>query len=285
MSEDVHRLDVAVLNLYPNHSRSLVQKLIKNGYVSVNGEIITKTGTMVSGRQRIDIDISILKDPTDQLNLDILYEDENCAVIVKPVGVLTHSKGAYNPEPTVLSWLKEREHYTFSRDDTRGGVVHRLDRATSGVLICAKNKKTLGVLQKQFQLRTTKKIYAAVVAGIPVPSKVILDLPIERNPKKPQTFRVGINGKASQTTYEVISSGETSSLLRLYPLTGRTHQLRVHMAYIKHPIVGDNLYAGKPADRLYLHAEQLEITLPGGIRKNFTAKIPKDFDDYLKKSK
>ena len=207
----------------------------------------------------------------------VLYEDENCAVVTKPAGVLSHSKGAFNPEPTVATWLRERQHYAFPLNDERGGIVHRLDRATSGVIICAKNKAALGMLQKQFQNRTVEKVYIAKVHGTPKPARALLDLPIERNPKRPQTFRVGANGKTAQTEYEVLKSNDKFALVQLLPKTGRTHQLRVHMEYIKHPIVGDILYGGGKADRLFLHAKGLEITIPGGIRKQFTSKEPKVF--------
>lgn len=271
------RLDVALRERYPNLSRSLIQKLIKNGYVTVDGVIQTKTGLPVGSSQMLGIDMSILEKPSVNLDLDILYEDENCVVINKPEGILTHSKGVYNPEPTVASWLKTRHHYNFDADDERGGIVHRLDRATSGVLICAKNKQAQGLLQKQFQNRTVKKTYLAKVLGKIQPEHAILDLPIERNPKKPQTFRVGANGKPSQTEYQIVSGSEHFSTVKLMPKSGRTHQLRVHMQYIHHPIIGDTLYGGPAADRLFLHAVGLEITVPGGIRKSFTIDAPKNF--------
>ncbi len=281
MNTNPDRLDVALLDRYPNLSRSLIQKLIKHGYVTVNGIVATKTGMMLKGSEHLEVDTSRMNEPLDELVLDVLYEDENCVVVNKPAGILTHSKGAFNPESTVASWLKTRKNYAFAMDEERGGIVHRLDRATSGVIICAKNKKTLGMLQKQFQLRTVKKLYVAKVSGVLNPDHAILDLPIERNPKKPQTFRVGINGKSAQTEYEVIKSNDKYSLVNLMPKTGRTHQLRVHLEYIRHPIIGDVLYGGGKADRLYLHAKQLEITIPEGVRKVFTVPEPKVFHKGL----
>jgi 23S rRNA pseudouridine1911/1915/1917 synthase len=161
----------------------------------------------------------------------------------------------------------------------RPGIVHRLDRDTSGILICAKDGETKGKLQKQFQDRKAHKTYLAVVQGTPKKTAATLDLPIERNPKKPSTHRVGVNGKAAVTRYEVVASDGKHSVVRLHPETGRTHQLRVHMAYIGTPIVGDRLYGSEksPIDRLCLHAESLEITIPVSRRETFTAEPPADF--------
>lgn len=277
MNSSLGRLDNALLERYPNLSRSLLQKLIKNGYVTVNNAVVTKTGAHINGTENIELNTATLNQDIADIQLDVIYEDENCVVVNKPAGVLTHSKGAFNPEPTVASWLKKRDNYAFPADSDRGGIVHRLDRATSGVIICAKNKSTLGMLQKQFQLRKTKKLYIARVVGTPKPDHAIIDLPLERNPKKPQTFRVGSNGKEAQTEYKVTKELKGQSIVELRPKTGRTHQLRVHMQYVKHPIVGDPLYGGPKASRLYLHAKELEITIPGGIRKNFVVETPDNF--------
>lgn len=279
MDTKLERLDVALQSRYPSLSRSLIQKLIKSGYVKVNGEVIQKSGALLKGAENLELKTDVMNQEVEELQLDVLYEDENCVVVHKPTGVLTHSKGAFNPESTVASWLKNRPHYSFSADEERGGIVHRLDRATSGVILCAKNKATLGMLQKQFQNRTVKKIYAAKVEGIFKEKQALIDLPIERNPKKPQTFRVGVNGKSSQTEYRVLQEGKNESLVELIAKTGRTHQLRVHLQYISHPIVGDTLYGGKKAERLFLHAKTLEITIPGGIRKIFNAPEPKLFHE------
>src|SRR5690606_10565397 len=131
----------------------------------------------------------------------------------------------------------------------------------------AKNSETLSLLQKQFSKRNVKKTYLAIVSGHLKLPEAIIDMPIERNPKAPSTFRIGSNGKPSQTKYFVIENRDDYDVVRLEPITGRTHQLRVHLAHQGHPIVGDMLYKGEAADRLYLHALSLEITLPEGERK------------------
>jgi 23S rRNA pseudouridine1911/1915/1917 synthase len=217
-----------------------------------------------------------------------LYEDDDCVVINKPVGALTHSKGAFNPEATVASWLRKRiasgawEATTDGAGNARAGIVHRLDRATSGVMICAKTPEALSKLQKQFSLRKAKKQYVAVVQGHLAEKHAVIDMPIERNPKKPQTFRVGINGKSAITEYEIQKESEHYSIVELAPQTGRTHQLRVHLNQLGHPILGDELYGGKPAERMFLHAHSLEITIPSSERMTFTAPVPPAFKQVLK---
>lgn len=276
------RLDARLQLQFPSYSRSLIQKMIKNGHVTVNGEVETKSRVNVNDTHRIELDNSKLTADLPDLDLTVIYEDDDCVVVDKPLGILTHSKGAYNPEATVASWLKTRSNFEFPADAERGGIVHRLDRGTSGVIICAKNKAALGKLQKQFQLRKAKKTYIARVAGIPDPAHAQLDLPLERNPKNPQTFKVGPNGKDAQTEYKVIKELDNDqALVELKPRTGRTHQLRVHMAYLKHPIIGDVMYSGPEAKRMYLHAAALEITLPSSERMTFESKMPKDFEEEV----
>lgn len=262
-----------------NLSRKASVDLIKAGSVSVNKEIVTKASIKVGNTDKIKVSSEALKKPkVELLDLPVIYEDNNVVVINKPIGVLTHSKGAFNPEPTVASWLEAKAPVM---EGNRAGIVHRLDRATSGVMILAKNPETLAFLQKQFSQRRTKKEYAAIAEGELTEKEAVIDMPIERNPKKPQTFRVGVNGKSASTRYKVTKVSNGFSLLELKPVTGRTHQLRVHLKQLGHPIVGDTLYGGKKADRLYLHAKSLEITLPGGTRKVFSVDTPKEFKEYL----
>ncbi len=144
-----------------------------------------------------------------------------------------------------------------------------------------KNDETASMISKQFTDRTTKKTYAAVVSGIPDPEKAKIDLPIGRNPSAPSTFRVDASGKVAETIYEVQEVSDTHALLTLKPRTGRTHQLRVHMAYVGTPILGDVVYGKEKADRMYLHAYKLEITLPGGVRKVFEAPVPASFHEAV----
>lgn len=273
------RLDQRVLELLPMISRAFAGKLIEQGKVTVNGTVATKAGQKLrsSDKVRVDYDPAELEIIPD-ITLPVLYEDETCVVINKPVGVLTHSKGAFNPEATVATWLRRRIN---GMSGERAGIVHRLDRATSGVMICAKTPEALSWLQKQFAQRKVKKHYMAIVSGQLPHMHAVIDMPIERNPKKPQTFRVGANGKPALTEYKVVRANEKLSELELAPQTGRTHQLRVHLSNLGHPILGDELYGGQPAERLFLHALSLEITLPNRQRQTFTAPLPDDFRSIM----
>lgn len=271
------RVDVRLQQMHPALSRASVQKLIKSGQVSVNGVVAAKASQSVNADDILVLNQSSLSLQIPKIELEVLYEDENCVVINKPLGVLTHSKGAFNPEGTVASWLKTRKNYDFDEDGDRSGIVHRLDRATSGVMICAKNKQALGHLQNQFQTRRAKKTYMARVAGRLKQPRAKIDLPLERNPKQPQRFRVGINGKSALTEYELKKEFPKDSLVELRPTTGRTHQLRVHMNYVGNSIIGDIFYDGPKASRLYLHAASLDITILSSERKTFVAELPKDF--------
>jgi 23S rRNA pseudouridine1911/1915/1917 synthase len=269
------RLDQYVARQLPTVSRAYAAKLVETGMVTVNDAINTKSGYKVRAADTIVID----HDPEQmaqlpEIALEIIYEDDDCVVINKPAGLLSHSKGTFNPEATVASWLAS--HVTGLTGE-RAGVVHRLDRATSGVMICAKTPSASAWLQKQFSQRRVKKIYEAVVKGVFETEHAVIDMPIERNPKKPQTFRVGSNGKSAVTEYKVLAHNDTYSLVELSPLTGRTHQLRVHLENLDHPILGDSFYGGPEADRLYLHAKSLEITIPSRERKVFIVPVPESF--------
>ena len=301
------RLDQRVVSLLPALSRSFAAQLIREGKVTVNGVVATKAGTKIKPYDDVVLDYDPASFVIPDIDLPVLYEDDDCVVIVKPLGLLTHSKGAFNPEPSVATWLhnrirgsvrvpregkeqpEQKSHFLPGAmrktaglsplQNNRAGIVHRLDRATSGVMICAKTPEALSWLQKQFATRKVKKTYAAVIVGTMNPEAAVIDMPIERNPKAPATFRVGTQGKSARTAYETVQANEKYSLLELKPETGRTHQLRVHLSHFHHPIVGDALYGGEPAERLYLHAETLEITLlKGHERKVFTAPIPPEFN-------
>jgi len=257
------RLDVMMAGIYKSYNRSTIAKFIKNGFVEVDDVPVSKPNAKFPMGVKID-----LKVPEALKNADVepekIYEDENVLVLNKPVGLLSMAKGGYCPEKTLEDF---------------GLLVHRLDRDTSGVVILAKNPETQTFLRRQFQDRKAHKTYYAVVTGVPKLPEARLDLPIARDLKKPTTFRVAPRGKQAETFYKVLKSDGKHALVELKPTSGRTHQLRVHMKYLEHPIVGDPIYGSEKAGRLYLHAGALEITLPGGIRKIFEAKIPAEFEN------
>lgn len=271
------RLDAYLSEHYPHTSRSTWQKYIKAGYISVDNKVVT------SPKHEINIAASVAVAVPDALDhtshtLPVIFLDDNVVVVNKPTGILTHSKGVLNDEFTVADFF--RRYTTFGLDTSRPGIVHRLDRDTSGVILGARNPETAVLLQKQFSDRRVKKTYIAIVDGILKEKEAHIELPISRNPTAPSTFRVDPKGKSATTNYRVLAEANGKSLVELRPLTGRTHQLRVHMQYLHAPIYGDKVY-GKAADRLYLHAQQLEVTIPQGDRKVFTAPIPPEFKTFF----
>lgn len=263
------RLDHILVEKYPEYNRSSLQSFIRRGFVKVDDKLAEKPNEKVAEDAKIELNVPerFARLP----ELPIIYEDEHVLVLNKPSGLLSMAKGEYCPEPTL-------EDY--------GLLVHRLDRDTSGVVILAKDESAQKMLRQQFQNRKTHKTYVAIITGIPKLPEAMIDLPINRNLKRPTTFEVNQNGKPSQTYYKVLESHNGKSLVELKPTTGRTHQLRVHLKYLGTPILGDPVYGEeKSAPRLMLHARELEITIPsdhGNVRKTFTADVPEDFQRVLR---
>ena len=272
------RLDIYLSTKFDTTiSRNLWQKYIKAGYVSVNNKAVTTPKFEVDETDEIALNLP----EKEQANVDlpILYENDDVIVVNKPSGLLTHAKGGLSDEPTVAEIIRPKT--SFATDTDRPGIVHRLDRDTSGLLIIAKNPESAAHLQRQFAERTAKKTYIAITDGKPKLNAAKIDLPIGRNPSAPSTFRIDPNGKPAQTTYHVLAENNIQSLVELKPTTGRTHQLRVHLAHLNAPILGDRVY-GKSSDcRMMLHAQKLEITLPSGERKVFEAAIPDEFKKFF----
>lgn len=272
-----NRADTYMCGLLPDLSRAYIQKLFADNEITINNEQ-GKPGYRLKVGDTLEIHIDLDRaQKIEDIDLPIIYQDDHVVVIDKPEGVISHSRGRYWYEPSVASFMRQ----VSGQEGERTGIVHRLDRATSGVMICAKNQEAMKHLQKQFADRTVIKKYLAIVESGLKNDEAIIDMPIERNPKKPQTFRVGAQGKSATTAYKIIKSTDTHSLLELTPRTGRTHQLRVHLAHLKHPIVGDKLYDGESADRLLLHAFSLTILLPNGNEKTFTSAMPAEFKALL----
>ncbi len=259
------RLDHLMMEIYKSYNRSSLQKFIESGFVKVDGEIAKKPNQKFERGVKIELNVPEGLKNSD-VQPEIIFEDDNVLVLNKPAGLLSMAKGEYCPEKTLEDF---------------GLLVHRLDRDTSGVVILAKNEDTQGFLRRQFQDRKAHKTYYAVVSGRPKLDEARIDLPLARDLKRPTTFRVDVNGKEAETFYRVLKTDNKHSLLELRPTTGRTHQLRVHLAYLGHPIVGDRVYGKEPHDRLLLHAKELEITLPGGERRVFEADLPGDFLDVF----
>lgn len=262
------RFDMVLLEKYPQYSRGTIQKFIKEGRANINGVKIDKSNYLVTPEEENNCEIDVPAINTKN-RPPVLYEDDNVIVFNKPAGMLSIKKGAYLEEAAIEDF---------------GEIVHRLDRDTSGVIIVAKNPGTKSKLQKQFAERKTHKCYYALVVGHPKQPHAIINVPLTRNLKKPTTFIADKNGREAITEYKVIASNDRFSLVELKPRTGRTHQLRIHMAHIGTPILGDPVYNPKSpkADRMYLHAYSLEITIPEGQRMTFTALLPESFRDAVK---
>ncbi len=252
---------------------------------------------------------------TNDTNIKILYEDENVLVLDKPAGLMVHGDGKAS-EPTLADWLVEKypiikdvgeplriphdelNSQSEIRDESilRPGIVHRLDKDTSGVMIVAKNQNAYEFLKKQFQGRTIEKVYRALVYGNVKDDSGEIMLPIGKSRSDPRLWSASKNARGTlrdaRTIFKVLKRFGEVTYIEVYPKTGRTHQIRVHMKAIFHPVVGDPLYApGKPTvsgisrqarlHRQALHALSLELVLPSGERKKFEAPLPDDFQSAL----
>lgn len=221
IEEEKRRFDMVLLEKYPQYTRGTIQKFIKEGLASINGETVLKANYLLSADEEEHCDIAV-PDNSNKERPPVIYEDDNVVVFNKPAGMLSIKKGAYLDETAIEDF---------------GEIVHRLDRDTSGVIIVAKNAETKSKLQKQFAERKTHKCYYALVCGHPKQPHALINVPLTRNLKKPTTFIADKDGREAITEYKVIASNDRFSLVELKPRTGRTHQLRIHMAHIGTPIL------------------------------------------------
>ena len=276
-NDGVVRVDKFLAVLHPEYSRAALAKLFTLNLIKLNSQPI-QPGHKLRPGTTFEYDLGPLQAKPEVIQLPIIYEDNNVIVVDKPAGVISHARGKFWQEASVASFIRDRIS-GFSGD--RGGIVHRLDRATSGVMICAKNEATLTFLQKQFSERLVQKTYVAIVKGEPKLEKALIDAPIARNLHTPKMFTVQEGGKSAQTEYSLIKKSNGYSMLELSPKTGRTHQLRVHLQYLHLPIVGDELYDGEKFSRLLLHAQKLVISIPDYGETTFISPLPKEFNELL----
>jgi len=265
-------------------SRAQVQRLITAGHVRVDDAVV-KAGTVLRAGQQIAVEVVPAPlAPTDAvpeaIALDVLYEDDWILVLDKPAGLVVHPAPG-NWQGTLVNALLHHWHGPRpGLDPARPGIVHRLDKDTSGVLVVAKDAATLAALAAQFRARTVTKQYVAFVWGRIRQDRGTIAAPIGRHPVHRKRMAVRASGREAVTDYEVLERIDGATLLRLFPHTGRTHQLRVHLAAIGHPIVGDAVYGrGRPAalPRQALHAERLAFRHPhSGAAVAFTAPLPAD---------
>jgi len=230
---------------------------------------------------------------------EIIFEDKFLIVLDKPAGWVVNRAETTKRQKTVQDWLKKDFDYPLAKNDAwRSGIVHRLDKETSGLLVIAKTKKAFLNLQEQFKKRLIFKEYLALVHGEVEEKRGVIDLPVGRLPWSRKRFGVIPGGRKALTHYHLLSNFQSSasyekfSLLRLWPRTGRTHQIRIHLKYLKHPIVADNLYAGRKlarkdsafCPRLFLHASKIRFIHPNlGKKIDFISPIPHELKKVLSK--
>ena len=269
-------------------SRSKAQKLIKEQAVTQNGKPTSASADVRIGDViRVEVplaDVSVLPTP-ENIPLEIVYEDDDLAVIHKPKGMVVYPAPG-NETGTLVNALLYHFQSLSSADATRPGIVHRIDKLTSGLLVVAKNDATHEALAKQFQDHSAHREYVCLVHGNLKEDAGTIDAPIGRHPVDRKRMAVVENGRNAVTHWRVLERFGTMTLLDVRLETGRTHQIRVHMAYQKHPIVGDEVY-GSPAPKLKLngqalHGYRLTFTHPKtGEAMSFTAPVPDDFRSAL----
>jgi len=290
-AENTVRVDKYLAEQFPEISRSQIKGFIEMGNVTLDGDIVEKAGTQAKPGSVIEI--LVIKDDSDGLvpediPLDILYEDDHVIVINKEAGLVVHP-GAGNPSGTVVNALLA--HYPPIRhvgEPDRPGVVHRLDKDTSGVLIFAKTTKAYKWLVKQFKSRDVRKTYLALVDGHPPTPTGRIEAPIERDTKIRTRMAVGLRGqgKSAVTEYFELKRYDKHAYLEVHPITGRTHQIRVHLSYLEVPVVGDTLYGHRnpsiEMDRFFLHAKSLSVKLPGDrAPRTFSAPLTPELQSVL----
>lgn len=295
------RLDKFILIQETNYSRAYLKKQIKEGRILVNQEI-KKPCYILKENDKIEAQIlppeKISLEPDASIKLNIVYEDKDVIVIDKPAGLTVHP-GAGQKSGTLVNALLA--HYPLLKDvgedPARPGIVHRLDKDTSGLMIIAKNNRAFGFLKNQFKNKKVEKKYLALVAGRPKEANGKIQTFISRSKSDPTKQKVSQTGQRAVTLYKTIKEFKNFTLIEVQPKTGRMHQIRVHLAWLGNPVAGDNKYGLKKRacpeglTRQFLHAAKLTITLPAspsasqggpdGQKKSFISQLPPDLDMIL----
>ncbi len=282
------RLDVYLTEKLPRYSRTFIAKLIKDGNISVEkGK--NKAGYRIRGNEIITLQLPKLIPTTLKpfvYPLEILYEDELLLVINKPAGLTTHPANNQHQDTLANAVVAYAERLSsFDKNPLKLGIVHRLDRETSGAIIVAKDEWAHYKIAEQFQNRTTQKEYHAIVIGNYPYDEDIVDLPIGRHIKNTIMMAINENGKSAKTFFKTLERNDSFSFIAAFPKTGRTHQIRVHLSYRGYPVAGDKLYSSNfaknisiPIERHALHAYKIRFTHPKTLETlEITAPYPPDF--------
>ena len=281
------RVDKYLTTELKTMSRSKVQNLIADGYVFVNGEIIKANYKLEAG-DKVEVFVpepEAVDVEAEDIPLDIIYEDKDIVLINKAQGMVVHP-GAGNPNGTLVNALLFHiKDLSGINGEIRPGIVHRLDKDTSGILMVAKNDEAHVNLSEQLQNRTVKRKYWALVHGVLPHEHGTINAPIGRDPKDRQKFTVIKGGKEAISHFRVLERIQKFSLMEVSLETGRTHQIRVHLNYIDHPVAGDKIYGPKKSlegNGQFLHARMLEFTHPRtGETMSFEAELPALFEETL----
>lgn len=292
-SEIPQRLDVFLTEFFPEKTRSQFQRLIKEEFVTINQQLPRKTGQLLEQGDNISVFFPPPEDlglQAEDIQLEIIYEDDNTIIVNKPAGMVVHPSAGHHSSTLVHALLFHNSYLEGIGGKRRPGIVHRLDKDTSGVIIVAKNEMSHIWLQRQFKQRYVEKHYLALVDGLPSSDsgRIVASIYRDKKQRKKMAIAPEGQGKPAETHYKVVQFFTQHTLLDVMPLTGRTHQIRVHLSGIGLPICGDRIYGRKKTSleitRQFLHAASISIRLPGEkTQKTFSAELPIDLQKILEK--
>jgi len=294
--DDGERLDRAIAAHIEDVSRSYAAMLIESGMVTVNCSVVSKTSHRLQAGDHTHVDIPAPQPSglhAEEIPLKVVYEDADLLVVDKPAGMVVHPAPGHGSGTLVNALLAHVPGIELDMgDEARPGIVHRLDRDTSGLIVIAKRRSAHENLSRQMAARTMLKEYIAVVAGAPRPLQGIIDAPIARDPRDRKRMAIVPGGRHARTRYTTEGDLGRYTLIRATLETGRTHQIRVHMASTGHPVLGDPVYgkrtlkdaAALGLTRQFLHAQRLGFTLPStGEWREFTSELPEDLRRVLER--
>lgn len=285
------RVDKFLSLKLPEYSRSRLQALIKDGLVKINDQVVQKNGQLLEQGDLVEISLPEVVESElipEKIDLDVIFENGDLAIINKPAGMVVHPAAGHNSGTLVHAALGKFDDLQGIGGELRPGIVHRLDKDTSGLIVIAKNETAHRWLQEQFKSRKVEKIYLALVDGKPPTPSGRVEAAIARDPSHRKKMAVvsEAKGKPAVTIYRTLESFHDHTLIEAHPLTGRTHQIRLHMAFLKCPITGDTVYGHNhptiEMNRFFLHAAQLTIILPGEKQpRTFKAPLPAELVNAL----